>query len=252
MRLTVIGKSPAWADEGGACSCYLLSDGDTRLVVDCGSGAFGRLRAEVPYDAIDAVLISHMHGDHFLDLFPFAYALTLGPRGPIEPRPALRLPPGGRELLSSLGGLWDDADLIGDAFDVSGYEPGDELELGSIRVRTHPVPHFGPTNAVELTGTRGERIVYSADGRASDELAAAAVGAGLLVAEATLPEPDTSPDAGHMSASEAGAIATRSRVDRLVLTHISDELDHDAALAAARAAYDGPVEIAAPGASYDV
>ena len=44
MRLTVLGKSPSWQDAGGACSGYLLEDGDTTVLLDCGNGVFGKLR----------------------------------------------------------------------------------------------------------------------------------------------------------------------------------------------------------------
>jgi ribonuclease BN (tRNA processing enzyme) len=77
-------------------------------------------------------------------------------------------------------------------------------------------------------------------------------GADVLIAEATLVEPDPAPleERGHMSAREAGELAARAGVRRLVLTHISDELDAAHALAEARAGFSGPVEIAAEGAAY--
>jgi len=79
MRLTVLGKSPSWQDAGGACSGYLVEEEDTRIVVDCGNGVFAKLREQVDYVDIDAVVISHLHADHFLDLVPYAYALTYAP-----------------------------------------------------------------------------------------------------------------------------------------------------------------------------
>lgn len=72
MRVTVLGKSPSWEDAGGACSGYLVRDGDTTLLVDCGNGVFSRLRETVDYFDVDAVVISHLHADHFLDLVPFS------------------------------------------------------------------------------------------------------------------------------------------------------------------------------------
>src|ERR671932_2330240 len=80
MRLTVLGKSPSWQDAGGACSGYLIEEGDTAVVIDCGNGVFGKLRRFRDYTKVDAVVISHLHADHFLDLVPFAYALTYAPR----------------------------------------------------------------------------------------------------------------------------------------------------------------------------
>ena len=79
MRLTILGKSPSWQDADGACSGYLLQDGDTSLLVDCGNGVFAKMRRFVDYVDVDAVVLSHLHADHFLDLVPFSYALTYAP-----------------------------------------------------------------------------------------------------------------------------------------------------------------------------
>ena len=80
MRVTVLGKSPAWQDAGGACSGYLVEADGFTVVLDCGNGVFGKLREHVDYTEVDAVAITHMHADHFFDLFPFAYGLLLTPR----------------------------------------------------------------------------------------------------------------------------------------------------------------------------
>ena len=71
MQITVLGKSPSWQDAGGACSGYLVADGDTRLLLDCGNGVFAKLREHLQYTDIDAVLVSHLHADHILDLIPY-------------------------------------------------------------------------------------------------------------------------------------------------------------------------------------
>ena len=80
MRLTVLGKSPSWQDAGGACSGYLIEEEGTSVLVDCGNGVFAKLRERIDYIDLDAVVLSHLHADHFLDLVPYAYALTYAPR----------------------------------------------------------------------------------------------------------------------------------------------------------------------------
>ena len=77
MRVTVLGKSPVMAGRGGACSGYLVEEDDFTLLLDCGNGVFSKLRPLCDYVDVDAVLISHLHADHFLDLVPFSYALLL-------------------------------------------------------------------------------------------------------------------------------------------------------------------------------
>src|SRR5919112_3321900 len=90
MRLTVLGKSPSWQDAGGACSGYLIEEDGVAVVLDCGNGVFSKLRRFRDYTRVDAVVISHLHADHFLDLVPFSYALTYAPRQ--QPVPVDRWP----------------------------------------------------------------------------------------------------------------------------------------------------------------
>lgn len=257
MRLTVLGKSPAWQDAGGACSAYLVEEGSHRLLIDCGNGSFAKLRSRIPYRELDAVLISHIHADHVLDLVPLGYALTLAPgAGTPSRRPDLYLPPGGLAALRELVAVWGSDGLIDEAFRPIEYERGGELEIGSIPAALHEVPHFALTHAVELRGPSGRRAVYGADCRAGPEIEAAAAGADVLLAEATLPE--TQPPSvpmerrGHMSAAEAGAVAAAAGVERLVLTHISDEIDPEAARSAAAAGFGGEIEVAAEGSSWEL
>ena len=254
MRLTVVGKSPAWEDVGGACSCYLVEGEDFRLLIDCGNGAFARLRARIDYTEIDAVLLTHLHADHFLDLVPFAYALTHGPAAGERPPPPLLCPPGSAETFRRIVGAWGSEELIESAFDLREYEPGSSHDLNGLRFNLHEVPHFALTHAVELIGSSGGRIVFGADCRINDELTAAARGADVLLAESTLAAPDPAPlsERGHMSAAEAGQLAADAGVGRLVLTHISDELDEAAAIEAASKAFDGSVEVAREGSSWAI
>ncbi len=177
MLFTVLGKSPAWQDAGGACSGYLVGEDDYTLLIDCGNGAFAKLRERVDYAEVDAVLISHVHADHVLDLVPFAYALTLGVPADRRRRPSLLLPPGGVGQLRELVGIWGSGELIDRAFEPEEYEPAAALRLGPLGVRLHPVPHFAVTHAIELVAPGGGRLVYGADCRFSDELIAAARGA---------------------------------------------------------------------------
>ncbi len=257
MRLTVLGKSPAWQDADGACSSYLVEHDGYRLLVDCGNGSFAKLRARRSYAQVDDVLISHIHADHMLDLVPFAYALTLGlPPDPQRRKPRLLVPPGGAEKLRALVAVWGSAGLIDDAFELGEYEHEGRLELGPVRATLFEVPHFTLTYAIALETAGGGRLVYSADCRRGPEIERAAAGAAVLLAEATLPEPEPASVAlaerGHMSASEAAETAAAAGVGRLVLTHISDQLDPEATVAAAREHFDGPIEVAAEGSQWEL
>ncbi len=264
MRITVLGKSPAWQDAGGACSGYLVEADGTCVLLDCGPGVFGKLRRHREYWEVDAVVISHLHADHILDLVPYAYALVYAPRQQPVPvarwpgtdtpaRPILHAPPGARDFFRRVVGAWGNEDLIEKAFDLREYDCDEELEVGSIRVRFHPVPHFTPTQAVELRSANGGgRIVYGADHRPSEEVVRFADGADLVLLEATLPRPERDGQRGHLTPQEAGEHGKAANAKRLVLTHISDEMDHLWARECATEAFGAPVEVAAEGATYDV
>ena len=263
MQITVLGKSPSWPDAGGACSGYLVEDGATCLLVDCGSGVFAELRRIRAYVDVDAIVISHMHADHFLDLVPYACALSYAPRQQpfavqrwpgteIPARPRLWLPPGATEIVRAVAAAGGQPALFEGAFEMGEYDIAETLELGTFRARFQPVPHYVPTNAIELTSTEGGgRFVFGADHGPTDVLRDFARKADLLVLEASLPFPIPDDDSrGHLTAAEAGEHAAACDAARLVLTHITDELDHEQALADAALAYDGPIEIARTGAVY--
>jgi ribonuclease BN (tRNA processing enzyme) len=252
VNITVLGKSPSWQDAGGACSGYLVQQDDYVLLLDCGNGVFSKLRTVRDYSDVDAVLISHLHADHFLDLVPFSYALIHGPRRRSGQRgPDLHLPPGGRELLRRVVGSWGDEELIENAFASREYEPPDELSLGPLHARFRQVPHFTRTFAIDFS-SGSARMTYSADCRPNDGLVELASGTDLLLIEATLLEADDDGERGHMTAREAGEHGRRAGARRLVLTHISDELDAHRALAEAQVAYGGTVEVAREGAVYTI
>ena len=259
----MLGKSPSWPDADGACSGYLVEDGATCLLVDCGSGVFSKLRRFRDYVDVDAVVISHMHADHFLDLIPFACALTYAPRQQPVPvdrwpgtdspaRPQLLLPPDATQIVRTIARAGGQPQLVDRAFRVAEYDTSATLEVGSLRVRFRPVPHFLPSNAIEVRCAAGGRVTFGADHGPTDALDGFAHGSDLLVLEATLPRPEREGPRGHLTPGEAGEHAARCNAARLVLTHISDELDPDWALAEARRSYHGPLELAHEGAVYDV
>lgn len=252
MRITVLGKSPAWQDAGGACSGYLVEAGDDRLLLDCGNGVFGKLRAARDFTGVGAVVISHLHADHFFDLVPYAYALAFSHQARAAGcRPLLYAPPGARETFRQVTGAWEAAELIEQSFELHEYDPGTEIALGALRLRFHEVPHFIRTHAVQIR--EGEcSFTYGADCAPNDAIVAFARDTDLLMLEATLEQPDEGGSRGHLTPAEAGEHAQRAGARRLVLTHVS--ADHDAAQvrAEAQGAFGGPVELAAEGAVYEV
>ena len=248
----MLGKSPAWQDAGGACSGYLVEAGDRCMLLDCGNGVFGKLRAARPFTDVCAVVISHLHADHFFDLVPYAYALAYSRQAQaMGTRPALYAPPGAREAFRRITGAWDAEELIEQSFELHEYDPTDELVLGPLRVRFHEVPHFIRTHAVQVLDGDGS-FTYGADCRPNDEIVAFARDTDLLMLEATLEQPDEGSARGHLTPTEAGEHARRAGARRLVLTHMSADHDASEARAEAERAFGAPVELASEGTTYEI
>ncbi|CAN5601421.1 MBL fold metallo-hydrolase [soil metagenome] len=263
MRVTVLGKSPAWQDAGGACSGYLVEEGETRLLVDCGSGVFAKLRSHVDYLDVDAAVITHMHADHFADLLPYSYALLLtyrqqpvpvaGYEGTDDPvRPRLILPAGGPPALGTICGLFGDERLVEEGFRMEGYDQASEVEVGPLALRFVEVPHYVLTYAIEVTAASGQRVVFGADCAPNDAIVEFARDVDLLFIEATLPRPERAGARGHLTPGEAGEHARRANAKRVVLTHFSDELDAGWIKSEGEQALGGPLELAAGGAVFEL
>ena len=265
MRLTILGKSPSWQDADGACSGYLLEEGETCVLVDCGNGVFSKLRRYRDYGSVDAVVISHLHADHFLDLVPYSYALTYAPkrqpvpiqRWPGDPdpkKPRLICPPGSRETFRRIVGSWGNDDLIENAFELEEYEVADKPQVGSLRIEFTHVPHFTETFALKINSTAngGGCLAYGADSSPNPEVVEFARGADLLMIEATLPRPERTGMRGHLTPREAGEHARAAEVKHVLLTHMSDEMDELWARREAEAGFGGPVDIAVEGAVYTI
>jgi len=264
VKITVLGKSPSWQDVDGACSGYLVEDGDVCVLLDCGNGVFSKLRRFCDYVDVDAVAISHLHADHFLDLVPYSYALTYAPRQQPVPvdrwpgtdhpaRPRLIAPHGATETFRRVVGAWGNEDLIEKAFAIEEYEPNATVEVGTIRLHFQEVPHFTETFAIDVTSSNGSgRLTFGADCSPTDDLVRIASDTDLLIVEATLPRPERTGVRGHLTPAEAGEHARRAGAKRVVITHISDELDAGWARDQAAETFGGPVEVAREGAVYEV
>ena len=106
MIVNVLGSAAAGANAGSGCTGYLVRSGTTRLLVDCGPGILPELKRLTDVRLIDAIVVSHMHIDHILDLITLRAALRYAPE-PYNGRIPLWLPPGGMEILDSLAAPLD-------------------------------------------------------------------------------------------------------------------------------------------------
>ena len=245
MQVTILGSSASHPALDDACSGYLVSEGRTRVLLDCGSGVLGKLQQHAQSAELDAIVVSHLHPDHFIDLVPLRYGLRYGVEG--QRRISVHLPPGGVAHLRGIGEALSTTQPFFDAaLDLHEYEPATALRVGTLEITPREVVHGIRSFAMQVDGG-GRRLVHSSDTVVCEEVVEAARGADLLLAECTLGGgvPDHQPRT-HMTAAEAGEVARRAGVGALVLTHFWYTADRDLAKREALATFGGPVSIARP------
>jgi len=269
MRLTVLGCRSGMPSAGQCSSSYLVESSAARLLLDCGPGAAAALSAVARPSDLDAVIISHLHADHCYDLLPvgkallsvrsyrnFAHLVPTLPELAADEAPAppvpLYVPRGGRERLRALAELFPvgGASLLDQtfdvAFDVREYDAGASFAVGDTSVELHGLRHVAPNCGTRLDSPTGS-LAYTGDTGMTGDLVPLVRGVDLLLSEATLELPDTTGH-GHLSATEAAAVAAEGGVGQLVLTHFAtaDQAWLDARRADALRIFDGPVHVAAP------
>ncbi len=248
MRLTVIGSAGGYPAPGVATSGYLIDHGETRIWCDIGPGTVVGFPDRL--DTVDAVVVSHEHPDHCLDLIALFHALAyrLGPPpGPLAvyaPRPAIDKV---RAFVTP-----DQTELIDRTFSFHPIEVDSIVEVGSIRATFAETTHPVQTVAMRFTAD-GHSIAYTGDTGPAGDWTRVAVDADLLLCEATfVGTRDDYPYPYHLNAFEAGRIAAASGVDRLVLTHIPMHWDPARSLIEAGTHFDGDLRLAEPGASCSI
>lgn len=248
VRLTVVGCAGSFPGPESACSAYLVEADGFRLLVDFGTGALGTLQRYVDPQSLDAILLTHLHGDHMFDACSYVVARRYAPTGPYPAVPLLG-PAGTAQRLSAVydGG----EEPLDDVYRISTLTPGTgtvgPFQLTVDRMN-HPVETFG----VRLEHA-GRVLAYSADTAACDALIKLAYGADTLLCEASYVETRNNPPDLHLTGREAGQHATRADVGRLLLTHLVPAWHSEAqTLDEVSVTYAGPTEVVRPGATYEI
>ncbi len=237
-----VGAGAAYGAPGEAQSCYLFGAAGRRVAVDMGSGTLNLLQRQIAPETLDALVVTHLHPDHCVNLMALRVYMVWGPGAGATLQ--VHGPPGLRDRLAAFSGSegWDSAFAFHDL--AAG---GGEIALGDGMVLRHrEVPHLPPTHAVRVEHD-GRAICFSADCAPDDALVELARGCDVLLCECSFGAGEVPPGVPHLNAADAGGIAARAGVGRLVLVHGQPEFDRDAAVAAAAEAFGGPVEWARQG-----
>ncbi|MPZ88201.1 MAG: MBL fold metallo-hydrolase [Nitriliruptorales bacterium] len=241
MRLTVLGSSGTHPGPDRLCSSYLVTHEGFQLLMDCGNGSLSNLQRVTNVSALDAVLISHLHPDHFVDLYGLYYALRFHPDGP--QRVPLYAPAGAHEFVTRLLS-GESAATFARHLPATVLAPGDRISLGPLQVRLFGAEHTIATLAPRVEAG-GRVLAYSGDSGRTPALIDCARDADLFVCDSSWLERDRPhPEGVHMTGAEAGRTAQEAGAGRLLLTHIHPRNDPEDTLAEASSVYHGSIMVA--------
>lgn len=250
LRLTIVGSAPAWArGPGRPSSCYLVELDGAGMLLDLGQGSLGALWAYRDPSTLAGIAISHLHPDHHVDLVALRHLLRYGMGRPA--RLTLWAPSGLRERYDAFLG---EPGFLAAAFD-GGEVSGQTWEMGPFRVASAPVLHARNSHAYRVspaTDPDAPGLVYSGDCARWQDLVPLVRSGDTLLSEAFWGAGSGAPDAMHLTARDAASAAREGGAARLVLTHIGEEADPDAALSAARSGFPREVLRATPGLQLEV
>lgn len=237
MELRILGYNSPYPPPGGAGPGYLITAGGQKVLLECGSGVVSRLKPYCDFrrDELRAVVLSHLHPDHFSDLLVLRYAhlrnMLEREVGPLPVYlPDTPLPE--REVIA-----YRSLNLISIA-------PESVCSIGPLTLRFFATDH--PVTCCAMRVDDGSStFFYTADTAWHDELPRQAAGVDLLMAEASFLERDKGDNVPkHLTAAECGRLARQAGVGRLLLTHFWPEYDPRDLLSEAAEEYSGEIILA--------
>lgn len=249
VQLTVLGSSGTYPSRENPASSYLVTDGSTAIWCDAGPGSYQALLSVMDPRELSAIVISHRHPDHCTDLFALFHAITYSPR-PIEGLTLIA----NRSVIDHAERFLDAGEdhAVHRAFDIRPTEGGDILQVGAIEVTAVEMDHSAPTLGFRFESD-AQSIFYTADTGPGGDWQTRVGPVDLLVSEASMQGASLGDGSVlHLTASQAGEIASRLGATRLLLTHIPPHLDPIVSVREAEATFGKTVMAAVPGATHEV
>ncbi|WFU32342.1 MBL fold metallo-hydrolase [Bradyrhizobium brasilense] len=224
MQLRFVGCGDAFGSGGRFNTCFHVSGARSNFLIDCGASSLPAMkRLEIDRDAIDLILITHFHGDHFAGL-PF---FLLDAQFSRRTRPLVIAGPQGIEtkLPAVMEVMFEHSSKTKQRFDLSvvTLAPRETRSFGEVTVTPYPVVHGesgGPFLAYRVEA-EGRILSYSADTEWTDALIPAAQDADLFIAEAYMYDKMVK---NHLSLKTLEAHLPAINARRVVLTHMSDDM----------------------------
>ena len=255
MRLTVVGCSGSFAGPTSPASCYLLrADHEGRtwsILLDLGSGALGPLQRHVDPATLDAVVVSHLHPDHCVDICGLYVTRKYRPGGAVPGRLPVYAPAGAEQRFAL---MYHGLEHEGMAAELEVHELADAqvTVVGPVTITAYQVNH-----PVEAYGFRveadGAVLAYTGDTDSCDALTPLLTRADLALVDSAFVDGRDEVAGIHLSGSRAAkAAAEAGGVRRLMLTHIPPWNDPEVCREQAAAVWSGPVDLAVADETYEV
>ncbi|MEG6614948.1 MBL fold metallo-hydrolase [Peptococcaceae bacterium 1198_IL3148] len=257
MQLTVLGCWAPYPAPGGACSGYLIQNGETFIMLEAGNGSFGKLQKQLDFRRLAAVIITHLHPDHYLDLFCLRHAIAGAIRDGQRTGPLALFVPNKPTADFERLAQYTDAFIINPIEDLPLVQLTDDIRVRQARVGMMQLQfatnyHLLPAYAVSVDGGQG-KLVFSGDTARTKDLAQLAAGADLFLCEASGLDKDIEfVKSGHLTARQAGELAREVGAKKLMITHFYPEYDLNTLGAQASAAFGKAVMLAKEEAKYDI
>lgn len=242
LTLTILGCDGSHASAGGAASGYLVREWESRTTIwiDAGPGTFANLQRFCDPRSVDAIVLTHEHGDHWSDVDGFLTAGRWTANPPWGPVRVLAAP-------GIIGKMMQEPDGVLDFEEIT---PATKKTIGGLTLSFSRTDHPPVTYAVRVEGA-GKALGYSADTGPEWSFAELGPDLDLALSEATYTH-EYEGTAGHMSGRQAGLRAREAGVRRLLITHCSPVISKEAVAMEGRESFGGPIEQAAVGRGYTV
>jgi ribonuclease BN (tRNA processing enzyme) len=241
LTLTVLGAGPAWSDRvGSSGASYLVGSAGAAVLLDLGQGSFPRLVAAIEPSELDAVVISHLHPDHFIDLIPLRHYLAYQHR----PARSVRvIAPSG--LSTRIDALHDEPGFTAISLDLEPF--GGPVTLGDVTLEARRVTHTANSHAVRIAPAAGPGLVYSGDCGVAADLAPLIRPGDALLVEVSFGAGPVPPGALHLNADAIAGLVGSPGPGLVLLTHLQMALDRERPVEIVRSATDAPVRLVEPG-----
>lgn len=235
MKITVIGFWGAYPEKMEATSAYLVQTDKINLLLDCGSGALSLLQNHIKLEELDAVILTHYHGDHSADVKTLQYSAL---------------------ILNKLGKRTNPLELYGvkEEPDFSNLNYGKVCK--GIEINSNSILNLGdltltfsdnihPVTCLAVKVQQGEKsFVHTSDTQWNDNLLELCKNSNVIFSECNLYNEQLGMVPGHLTAGEAGRLAKLSEASKLILTHLPHHGNHNDLLNEAKEEFHGSIELA--------